>query len=181
MEVHLSDADLSKAHRELLYSTRLDHMIFPLGPKDEDDINLSGGVNHKDEQEEDVDEEGDGDRGSEETKERTTLTDAEIIQMLSEVNCKVRRIVHGETARHVYFWAQDNRSRKDALEMAYKLKGRYGEPEGELKPRNVYNFFMDQRFQTNIRGYEDSIKKHILDVQKNKASSKNLESSGEGR
>lgn len=168
IETNLSDALLSKAHHELLMSTKLDHMVFPLGPEDEDDINFSGGVNQKDEQDEEVDEEGDGDRGREETKERTTLTDREIIEMLAEVNCKVRRIVHGESARHVYFWAQDNRSRKDALEMAYKLKGRYGnEGEGDKPTVKVYNFF-DQRFQTNIKGYEDVLKKQILDAEKTK-------------
>jgi len=53
------------------------------------------------------------------------LTDDEIREYLKEVNCKVRRIVHGEQARHVYFWANDNRAVKDALDMAYKLKGKY--------------------------------------------------------
>lgn len=50
-------------------------------------------------------------------------SDEEIGMMLLEVNCKVRKIVHGEQARHVYFYAPDNRARKDALEMAYKLRG----------------------------------------------------------
>jgi hypothetical protein len=111
----LPDDLLGRKHQELLNSTTLDHMVFPLGPKDEDDINLSGGRIKKTE-------EG---NVPEKLKERTTLTDKEIITMLADVNCKVRRIVHGETARHVYFWAADNRAVKDALDMAYKLKGKY--------------------------------------------------------
>lgn len=54
------------------------------------------------------------------------LTDEHIIEMFAELNCKVRRIVHRDTgARDVYFWAADNRARKDALDMAYKLRGTY--------------------------------------------------------
>ena len=113
METVLSDEKLLDKHNELLNSTGIDHLVFPLGPKDEDDINFSGG---KAKSEPEV---------PEEYKERTTLTDKEIIEMLTEVNCKVRRIVHGQVARHVYFWSADNKARKDALDMAYKIKGRY--------------------------------------------------------
>lgn len=114
MELHLPEKELAKKHKELLNSSRMDHMVFPLGPKGEDDINFSGAKVTKGQ------EEG---KQSEMTAERTTLTDKEIVDMLAEVNCKVRRIVHGETARHVYFWSNDNKARKDALDMAYKLRG----------------------------------------------------------
>lgn len=111
-----SDEETVQIHKELLKSTRIDHMVFPLGPKDEDDINFSGGITRKETSEAEV---------PERFKERTTLSDKEIIEMLAEVNCKVRRIVHGETARHVYFWSADNMARDKALEKVYKLKGSY--------------------------------------------------------
>ncbi len=114
---YLSDEELAAKHRELLDSTRVDHLVFPLGPSGLDDQNFSGGkANEKQTDEEEK---------MEYEQERTTLTDQEIIDMLAEVNCKVRRIVHGETARHVYFWSVDNKARKEALDMAYKLKGKY--------------------------------------------------------
>jgi hypothetical protein len=81
-------------------------MVFPLGPEEETD-------------EESGEEESEGDG------ERTTLTDKEITHMLKEVNCVVRKIVHGRTARHVYFWAADNKARTGAIDMGYKLKGKY--------------------------------------------------------
>ncbi len=59
--------------------------------------------------------------------DETSLPDNEIVQMLKGVNCKVKKIVHGEQARHVYFWSYDNKARKEALDMAYKLKGKYTE------------------------------------------------------
>lgn len=105
----ITDLELVNKHKELLNATRLDHMTFPLGPReeliDEDDGIL-----------EDDDEMG---------AEHTTLTDEEIKEMLQSVNCTVRRIVHGKSARHVYFWAIDNRALKDGLDLAYKIKGTY--------------------------------------------------------
>ena len=114
MAEYLPDVDVAKRHQELMNSTTIDHMVFPLGPKGEDDINFNGGRTESNKIE---------DGGV--PVERTTLTDQEIKDMLAEVNCKVRRIVHGETARHVYFWTADSKARKDAIDMAYKLKGSY--------------------------------------------------------
>lgn len=117
----LPDKKVLQRHKELLDSHRIDHMVFPLGPKDEDDPNLSGARSNNDGSDPDGDAEA---AMPEEHKERTSLTDKEIIEMLAEANCKVRRIVHGETARHVYFWSPDNKARKDGIEMAYKIKGK---------------------------------------------------------
>lgn len=130
LETHLPDKLLAEKHKELLNSTRIDHMIFPLGPKGEDDINFSGGRTKKGE------EEG---KQSELTAERTTLSDTEIIAMLAEVNCKVRRIVHGEIARHVYFWSADNNARKNGLDLAYKIKNKVPkeQPEDNLEGLKV--------------------------------------------
>lgn len=141
VDEYLSDKELAQHHQALLNSTRIDHLVFPLGPKDEDDINFSGArANQNDgERDEDADPEA---AMPEDYKERTTLTDGEIIEMLAEVNCRVRRIVHGETARHVYFWSSDNRARKDALDMAYKLKGNYA-PEKRLV--GTFNLNDEQR------------------------------------
>jgi len=75
MDTYFSDEDLANKHKQLLNSSRMDHMVFPLGPKDEDDINFSG-AKVKNEQE-DLDEA----EVPEQYKERTTLTDKEIIEM----------------------------------------------------------------------------------------------------
>lgn len=154
MEVYISDVDLSVKHKELLNATKLDHMTFPLGPKWEDDINLSGArANSYDD---DEDEEG---NPIEEYVERTTMTDEEIKEMLAEVGCKVRRIVHGQTARHVYFWSADNKSRKDAIEMGYKLKGRFA-PENAPQGRsgNTYNIIFSAPVQEKIKAIEAELK-----------------------
>lgn len=108
---------LAEKHLQLLNSTRVDHLVFPLGP-DTDEGDPSEGPPI-------------GPEVPESFKDRTSLTDKEITDMLAEVNCTVRRIVHGETARHVYFWSADNRALKDALDMAYKLRGDYA-PEKKI-------------------------------------------------
>lgn len=152
---YLPEDMLAIKHVELLNATRMDHMVFPLGPKGEDDINLSGGTTELDEP--NIDEED----PEEEFRERTTLTDKEIIDMLAEVNCKVRRIVHGNTARHVYFWSADNMARDKALDKAYKLRKRYGEEQGNPNPaaKTTYNFIFSAPVQERVREMEEDIKK----------------------
>lgn len=53
------------------------------------------------------------------------VEDDEIGELLASVNCVLRKIVHSEQAKHAYFWSPDNRARKDALDMLYKIKGKY--------------------------------------------------------
>lgn len=112
----LPDELLAAKHLALLNSTRIEHMVFPLGPERRDKAELDTSKMPKE-----VATMLDAEMALRETK----LTDEDITQMLAEVNCKVRTIVHGETARHVYFWAADNKAVKDALDMAYKVKGTY--------------------------------------------------------
>lgn len=112
---YLNDEDLAKKHNELLNSTRIDHMVFPLGPKSRaEELDLSK-----------MPKEIETMLDAQQAMAMTTLTDEDIKEMLASVNCTVRRIVHGETARHVYFWSADNKARKEGLDMAYKLKGKY--------------------------------------------------------
>ncbi len=164
---------VAEKHLELLKATKLDHMIFPLGPEGEDDINLSGGVNPPKEKEksretDELEDQPNGGallrRGGAEETERTTLTDKEIIAMLAEVNCVVRRIVHGETARHVYFWAADNMARDKAVDKAYKLRGRYQNENEQLKtnPGNTYNFFFKPSIQAKVKVMEDELKAALI-------------------
>jgi len=146
MEEFLSDKELQEKHRGLLNATKIEHMTFPLGPKGEDDPNLSGASPEL---------EDDGSEDDPESKrlkaERTTLTDKEIIDMLAEVNCKVKRIVHGETVRHVYYWVLDAKARKDALDMAYKLKGRYATEKVDVTTKGEKVNIDDNQFNQLVR------------------------------
>jgi hypothetical protein len=127
----MPDDQLTEVHKSLLSSKRLDHMTFPLGPEGEDDPNFSGAQPNAD--------------VAKEYAERTTLTDQEIKQLIADTGGTVRRIVHGMTARHVYFWAPNDKARHDALKLAYDLKGLINKKGGGDEPpagNTTYNTFI---------------------------------------
>ncbi len=160
MEIYISDDDLSQKHKELLNATRLDHMVFVTGPRDEKEA-----LRIDDEAREKATKEG------KEYKTIDYITDEDIRQMLADVSCKVRRIVHSETARHVYFWSADNKSRKDAIEMGYKLKGRFGTDDGIRQVQgNTYNIIFSAPVQEKVRAIEAELKNMLIkpnDIQTN--------------
>ena len=55
----------------------------------------------------------------------TNIKDEEIDELLKSVNCQVRKIQHGDMAIHCWFWSPNDKARNDALDKAYKLKGKY--------------------------------------------------------
>lgn len=127
MDEYLPESLVAARHKELLNATRIEHMIVPLGP---------------DESREDAEElpevelEGQPHGGAltrrHGKKDFSKLTDDEIREMFFEVGCTVRRIVHSEQCRHVYFWSADNRARKDAVDLAYKLRGAFAPEKKEF-------------------------------------------------
>ena len=127
----LDDASLTRTHNELLKSARLDHMIFPLGPK-------------KHETPEDAE----------------TLADTDIKLMLADLKCTVRRIVHGETARHVYFWSPNDKTRTSALDMGYKLKGHYA-PEKKMTVHAHVN--VNPKQQAIADKYAEELKQSLME------------------
>jgi hypothetical protein len=52
------------------------------------------------------------------------VPDVDIYELMSSVNCVPKKLIHGIQGTHVYFWSPDNKSRKDATELAYKIKGK---------------------------------------------------------
>jgi hypothetical protein len=135
LEEALPDAELHEVHKGLLLSKKLDHMTFPLGPRDEDDPNFSGSTPNSDNA---IEKAG-------MHVERTTLTDGEIKDLIASVGGTVRRVVHGDTARHVYFWAPNATARQAALKLAYELKGHIGKSrEDGSGVGSTYNTFIQQ-------------------------------------
>lgn len=128
LETYLPEESLARAHKELLNSTRIDHLVFPLKTEE--------------------------------------LTDDHITEMLDDVNCKVRKIVHSEHSRHVYFWSADNKARKDGLDMAYKLIGKYA-------PEKVVSLNMQIETDENL----DEITNRLNDLYKGTSITSDGESS----
>lgn len=134
MDDILDDDSLINVHKTLLKSQRIDHMVFPLGPKEEDE--------------------------EDSTEEHTALTDDEITAMLQEVGGTVRRIVHGRTARHVYFWVSNDKARQDALKLAYDIKGKLGKRADDPGAGNTYNTFI----QNNTMNPNTPSSKQLVDA-----------------
>lgn len=124
--VGLTDEAIAKTHKDLMTATHLDHMIFPpYNPVTEE---LDEDAEDQPEEELEPQPRGGALKRRHKPKDRgEQLTDKDIREMLASVNCTVRKIVNGEQARHVYFWSADNRARKDAVDMAYKITNRYKE------------------------------------------------------
>lgn len=139
MDEALNDEMLSAVHTGLLKSKRLDHMVFPLYTGDEDpDTEVLPGTTLEPQAH------GGALKRERAPSDHSTLTDEDIADMLAEVGGTVRRIVHGETARHVYFWTSNDKARQDALKLAYDIKGKLkanGDPAGA---QTTYNTFLQQ-------------------------------------
>lgn len=153
VEERLSDEKLSDAHAALLKSASLDHMTFALGPR-----TLSDKQDWIDKKRIEAFAAG-KDPNSVGTD---ILCDDDIKEMLLEVNCTVRRIVHRESGRDVYFWSPDNRARKDALELAYKIKGKINPEPGGDNRGNTYNFLFAADTQSEIKAFEEKLKAKLL-------------------
>lgn len=61
------------------------------------------------------------------------IEDKDIYELMDSVKCTVKKIVHGIQGTHVWFWLADNRIRKDAVEMAYKVLGKFAPEKIELE------------------------------------------------
>jgi len=51
--------------------------------------------------------------------------DEDIKEMIKSANCTLKKIYIFMGEKHVMFWTPNDKSRSDALDMAYKLKGNY--------------------------------------------------------
>ena len=118
----IPDNLLIDTHLGLLNATGLDHMVFPLGCEFNRDKEKYILLKKEDAKKKKI-----------EYVETDILSDEDIIELLAGVNCTVRKVVHGDTARHVYFWASDNKARQAGLDMAYKIKGTYANVKVEFE------------------------------------------------
>ncbi len=144
LDEYLSEEELSKKHKELLNASRLEHMVFPpFRTRDED---MEDGEDSEENVGEDFGEQ---------------LTDQEIRDLLASTNCTVRKIVHGDMQRHVYFWAADNKARKDAIDMGYKLRGAYA-PDRSVNINASIDLTGEEPTDALALEYEEKLRKMML-------------------
>lgn len=78
------------------------------------------------------------------------IPDQDIYELLESVGCTPKKIVHGVAGTHVWFWAPDNKSRKDAIELAYKVRGKLA-PETIKLERTGLQGMTDQELADLIK------------------------------
>jgi len=73
-----------------------------------------------------------------------TLFDAdvaieEINEIILKMGCQVAKAIKGKYGTHCYYYAPDNRIRKDATDMAYKVKGKMAPEKFEVEQTGLQN------------------------------------------
>lgn len=92
-----------------------------------------------------------------------SLSDQEVKGLLIAVGCTAKKIKRDERIVHVWFWSPDNRARKDALDMAYKIKGTYAPEKRANLNVNLNTEVKEQKKIDKItEKYEEDIKKILI-------------------
>lgn len=77
------------------------------------------------------------------------VTDPDIYELIASVGCTLKKIIHGVSGTHVYYFAPDNKTKKDALELAYKIRGKMS-PE-VVKVESTLSQKSDEELQAIIK------------------------------
>lgn len=80
------------------------------------------------------------------------MTDADIRDYFTSINCEVYRIVHGEQMRHVYFYSHDSKAQLDAADKIFQLLGSYAPKKSEVKAQVGIFSLSDLRKKANEHG-----------------------------
>lgn len=72
-----------------------------------------------------------------------SVSNDQITEQLESVGATIRKIETIMAQKHVWFWTQDTQARKSALDMAYKMKGRYPKEAG-IENLNVFAKMTDE-------------------------------------
>lgn len=151
------DGALKQLNRKVK-SRSLDNMTFPPFNKEKHDKSING--ENSDGLKNDLNDTDSSDSENTGEKRGEQLTDDDIREMLSEVNCTVRKIVHGSQARYVYFWTDNDKAQLDAIEKIINLHGLYAPKKTEQKIQTTHTFSM-----AGLRKKAIDIGEDIIDVQ----------------
>lgn len=117
---------------------RMDHMVFPTY-KEKDTAEQEEAIEPFDAPTDDIEMTGE-ENDKFLVKRGGAMTDKQIVEMFEEIGCRVRRIQHGETARHVYFWADDGKVQLEAIEKIINLYGLYAPKRMDVKQDVTHKF-----------------------------------------
>ena len=126
-EAGIQITDVMRQLRRKVFSRRLDHQTFPT-------YNPQKAITDK------VREEVEGLDLSEQIRGEQ-LTDEDIRNLLAEVGCTVRKIVHGEQARHVYYWTDNDKTQIAAIKQIVDIFGVEAPKKLDVKGNHTVGIF----------------------------------------
>jgi hypothetical protein len=133
MDEYLPDELIAERHNELANAGEIGHYVFP---------KIEGQKVKK---------------GKKEA--HPELTNDEIREIVESVpGCRLTYVKRDWLGAHAFFVQPDNRSRKDAIDMAYKLKGKYA-PEQISITRRKYQDLTNEELMARKKAAIDFLKK----------------------
>lgn len=103
------------------------------------------------------------------------VPDEDIEVWVEGINCVLYKIVEGKAFKTVLFWARDNKAVKDAIEMAYKIRGDYAPDKVEDVSANPFLKMSDTELQQALNEAEAFLTKKSPNVPKSADTTESLE------
>lgn len=91
------------------------------------------------------------------------MEDEEIIQHVSAQGLTVITVRESDKGKMAFYSIPDGQAMSKALDMAYKIKGAYGDENKPPAPNSTYNFFFNPEIQREVSEIENRIK-NVLKV-----------------
>ncbi len=84
-------------------------------------------------------------------------SDELVTQIVESIpGCKVKKIVHGEQSKRVYYWIPDNRTQSDMVDTILKIQGRYAAQKVTIEDPNEN--LTDEQLDAKIKQLEKANK-----------------------
>ena len=83
----------------------------------------------------------------------TATSDDEIKELIRLQGCEVKKIQHGDTATHVWYFVADAQAKKSAIEMGYRLRGSFKKDNEQKAP--IINVLPPERIEAIQNALED--------------------------
>lgn len=92
-----------------------------------------------------------------------SMTDEEIKTHVESNGLKVLNVRYSDKGKLAFYVMPDAQAIAKGLDMAYKLRAKYGDEKPVAPPQTVYNLFYKPEVQTGLKAFEDTLKKEIYD------------------
>lgn len=90
-----------------------------------------------------------------------TTSDREIIEHLAKAGLDTVNIEFSDKGKRAFYSVMDESAVRGALDMAYKITGKYTDHAPPIAPTINYNLFYRPEFQQEVKGFEEKLKSLI--------------------